>query len=618
MFRKNNSHPIMKKFLLWFLGISFVLASALLVGTNYFKNNWKPLLEQQLKNATIKATDSLYAISYKSIDVNPITGNLKIIDFKLSPNASVYKKLERWHKAPNNLFQLSVDKLIIKNANAKKAVADKKLQIEEIIIDHPQLIITNKRQSYNDTLTKVKNNKTLFQLIKNIFNEVQVGKIALNNIYFTHINTSNQKIKKTAIKNLNISIADVLVDSLSQTDVSRLYYTKSIDIKLLGYKIATPDSLYFVKIDSLDFSSSKNRLAVSKLTLQPRLSKIAFYRKVNYAKDYFDLTFNKLVFQNIDFDLFLKKQKFKAHTFNINKANIAVYNNNAYEKKLGDKTGRFPHQQLLNLSLDMAIAKINLANVNISYTEYDAISKETGKITFNNTRGTIYNVTNTASDLAKNGIMVAKLKSNILNKAPLDLTFKFFMRSKTGAFTYKGSLGTFDGRIANQIVRPLGMAEIKSINVEKLAFQVKANQYKASGKMQFTYNNLKINILKRDEKGHLKKQGFISKLANIFVLNQANPNKNSEIIEGNIDYTRPKTTSFFSFLWQSLFTGIKESVGVSKEKEDKIKRSSIAVQNVLNNIKNTIETIKKRRLERKAKKQMRKQQKLKAALQSKN
>ncbi len=608
----------MKKFLLWFLCISFVLASALLVGTNYFKDNWKPLLEQQLKNAVIKATDSLYTITYKSIDVNPITGNLKVIDFKLSPNALVYKKLEHRQKAPNNLFQLSVDKLIIKNANAKKAVADKKLQIEEIIIAHPQLTITNKRQSYNDTLTKVKNNKTLFQLIKNIFKEVQVGKIALNNIYFTHINTSNQKTKKTAIKNLNISIADVLVDSLSQTDASRLYYTKSIDIKLLDYKIATPDSLYFVTIDSLDFSSSKNRLAVSQLTLQPRLSKIAFYRKVNYAKDYFDLRFNKLVFKNIDFDLFLKQQKFKAQVFNINKANIAVYNNNAYEKKLSDKTGRFPHQQLLKLALDMNIAKINLANVNISYTEYDAISKETGKITFNNTHGTIYNVTNTASDLAKNGIMVAKLKSSILNKAPLDLTFKFFMRSKTGAFTYKGSLGAFDGRIANQIIRPLGMAEIKSISVKKLAFQVKANQYKASGKMQFTYNNLKINILKRDEDGHLKKQNFISKLANIFVLNQANPNKNSEIIEGNIDYIRPKTTSFFSFLWKSLFTGIKESVGVSKEKEAKIKRSSIAVQNVLNNLKNTIETIKKRRLERKAKRQMRKQQKQKAALQSEN
>ncbi|TAH03773.1 MAG: hypothetical protein EAZ15_02250 [Sphingobacteriales bacterium] len=599
----------MKKILLWVIGIISVLIITFFVATFYVKNNWKPLLEQQLKSAILNSTDSLYSISYKSIDVNPLSGNLKLVEFKLTPNLKVYNKLVALQKAPNNLFQLNVDKLVITKANAKKAVAEKKLNIETIEINHPQLTITNKRQSYNDTLSKVKSNKTLFQLIKNIFEEVQVGKIMLNDIDFTHINSNKNKTKKTAIKNLNISITDILVDSISQNDSSRLYYTKSIDIKLEGYKIATPDSLYFVNVDSLNFSSSKNILTVSKFKLEPRMGANAFYRKVNYAKDYFNLTFNKLVFRNIDFDLFLKQQKFKAETFNITKANISVYNNNAYPKKLNDKTGRFPHQQLLKVPLEMNISKINLANVNISYTEYDAASKETGKITFNNTRGTIYNVTNNENDLAKNSVMVAKLQSNILNKAPLDLTFKFFMKSKIGAFSYVGAVGAFDGRIANQIVRPLGMAEIKSLTVKKLAFNVNANQYKAKGKMRFTYANLKVNVLKLDTNGKIKKMGFISKLANIFIIRTDNPNNTGEFIAGNIAYLRPKTTSFFSFLWKSLFMGIKESVGVNKEKEKSINKSSAAIQNLLSNIKNTMDTIKKRRAERKENREIRKLEK---------
>ncbi len=596
----------MRKILLWGFGIIAVLIIAFFAATFYLKSNWKPLLEDQLKSAVLTSTDSLYSINYKSIDINPISGNLKLIDFKLIPNLKVYNKLVTLKKAPNNLFTLQVDKLVIHKANAKKAVTEKKLSIELIEINHPQLSITNKRQSYNDTLSKVKNNKTLFQLIKNIFKEVQVGKISLNNIDFTHINGNNNKTKKTAIKNLNVSITDILVDSISQTDQSRFYYTKSIDIKLQGYQIATPDSLYFVNIESLNFSSSKNILTVNQFKLQPRLGVNAFYRKVNYAKDYFDLTFNKLVFKTFDFDLFLNQQKFKAESFNITKANVSVYNNNAYPKKLNDKTGRFPHQQLLKVPLDMNIAKVNLANVNISYTEYDAASKETGKITFNNTRGTIYNVTNNEKDLAKNSVMIAKLKSNILNKAPLNLTFKFFMKSKIGAFSYVGTLGAFDGRIANQIVRPLGMAEIKSLNVKKLAFNVNANQYKATGKMKFTYANLKVNVLKLDTNGKIKKLGFISKLANIFIIRTANPNNSGDFIAGNIAYLRPKTTSFFSFLWKSLFMGIKESVGVNKEKEKSINKSSQAIQNVLNNIKHTIDTIKKRRAERKEQRKMRK------------
>lgn len=595
----------MKKVLLWFLGIITVLIISFFITTFYLKNNWKPLLENQLKKAILNSTDSLYAISYKSIDVNPISGNLRLTHFKLTPNLKVYNKLKTFKKAPNNLFTLWVDKLIITNANAKKAIAEKKLSIQSIEFNHPQLTIINKRHSYNDTLFKVKVNKTLFQLIKDIFEEVQVGKILLNNIDFTHINANNHKNKKTRIKNLNVAITDILVDSLSHTDQKRLYYTKSIDVKLQGYQIATPDSLYFVKIKSLYFSSSKNILTVNQFKLQPRMGVNAFYRKVNYAKDYFDLSFNKLIFKDFDFDLFLNQQKFKAESFDINQANVLVYNNNSYPKKINDKTGRFPHQQLLKVPLDLNIAKVNLAKVNTSYTEYDAASKETGKITFNNTRGTIYNVTNNISFLKKNNVMVAKLKSNILNKASLNLTFQFFMKSKVGAFSYVGTIGAFDGRIANQIVRPLGMAEIKSLKVKKLTFNVKANQYKAKGKMHFTYTNLKVNVLKLDTNGKIKKMSFISKLANIFIIRTENPNNTGEFLVGNIAYLRPKTTSFFSFLWKSLFVGIKESVGVNKEKENSINKSSLALQNVLSNIKHTIGTIKKRRAERKQKREIR-------------
>jgi hypothetical protein len=601
----------MKKFLLWFLALAAILAIGFFVATSYLKSNWKPLLEEQLKKAVLSSTDSLYSISYKSIDVNPLTGNLNVIGFKLTPDSNVYKKMVNFHTAPNNLFKLEVDKLLILNANASKAVAEKKLSIGSILIDHPKLTIINDNHSFNDTAGIVKKDKTLFQLIKNIFKEVHVKEISLRQIDFTHVKKSTNKIKKTAIKNLDISIRDILVDSLSQTDPTRLYYTKNIVIKLLDYKIATPDSLYYAKIDKLEFSSAQNILAIKQFKLQPRLTHNGFYRKVGYSKDYFDLTFNNLTIKDFDFDLFLDQQKLKAETFIISNAKVAVYNNNAYAKHLKDKTGKFPHQQFLKVALDMNIAKVKLSNVDISYSEYDATSKQTGKITFNNTRGTIYNVTNTKEDLAKNSVMVAKLKTNILNLAPLDLTFKFFMNSKIGAFSYNGVLGAFDGKIANQIVRPLGMAEIKSAKIEKLAFQVQANQNIARGKMQFIYKNLKVNVLKRDENGKLKKQGFISKLANLFIINDANPDKRGKFIEGVINYERPKTVSFFSFLWKSLFTGIKQSVGVSSAKESKIKNSTIAIQNVVSDFKTTIAIIKENRKEHKRNRKIKKLAKLK-------
>jgi len=579
------------------------------IAGSYLKKNWKPLLESQIKQAVINSSDSLYRIEYKNLDVNPINGNLKLIDFKLIPVMEVYEKLKLEEKAPDNVYQLEVDVLIIKNANAKEAVTTKKLNVKDIIIDHPKLIITNNRQAYNDTVTVARKKKNPYELIKDIFSELKINTIQLKDVDFTFINESNEKPKKTSLKNLDITITDLLIDSLSSQDSSRVYYTKNVDINIKNYQIATPDSLYFLKVDGLNFSTNKNLLSLKNIRLQPRFNKVAFHKKVGISKDRFDLTFNDILIKDMDFDLFLKQQKLYAKSLSINKAKVNVYNNNAYKKIRKDKTGKFPHQQLLKLALDMKIATVNLKDVDISYSEYDRKSGKTGKIEFKNTSGSIKNVANDAKSLANNSVMRADLDTRVFGKAHLKLKINFYMSSKIGAFDYSGTIGSFDGRMINQIVRPLGMAEINSVNIQKLAFNIKANQNTARGTVKFYYTDLNVNVLKREDNGNLKKQGFVSTLANKFIIKKQNPNKKGEFTEGRVLYTRPYYAGFFNYLWQSLFTGLKESVGVSREKESKLRKNAADVGQAVSEVKETINNIKENLKEKKEKRQERREEK---------
>lgn len=601
----------MKKILLWSLGTILVIATGIFIVGKYLQKNWKPLLEEQLKKAVINSTDSLYKIEYKNIDVNPLNGNLKLVDFKLIPVMEVYEKLKAAKEAPDNLYELNVDALVIRNANAKDAVSTKKLNIAAIIIDHPQLKIINDRQTYNDTVKVMKEKKNPYQLIKNIFKELRINQIKLKDVDFTFINKSNEVEKQTSLKNLNIDINDLLIDSLSSEDKSRVYYTKNVQINIDDYRIATPDSLYYVKMSNLNFSTLKNQLLLKDVKLEPRMGKVDFYKKVGYAKDRFNLDFKNISIEDIDFDLFLKQQKLFAKTLSINKASVDVYNNNAYPRRRTDKTGKFPHQQLLKLALDMQIGEVQLKDVDISYAEYDKKSKQTGRIDFKNVDGTIYNVTNTSDSLKKNDVMTAKVKALVFGKAPLNLTLKFYMNSKIGAFDYSGVVSAFDGKILNGIVKPLGMAEIESINVQKIAFSAKANQNTATGTIQFYYDNLKVNILKREEDGQLKSQGFASKIANKFIINTQNPSKKGEFITGRIFYERPSYAPFFNFLWQSLFTGLKESVGVSREKEEKLRKSAARAGSIVSDAKDAFSSIKETLKERKEKRLLKREDKKK-------
>ncbi len=609
---------MVKKILLWVLGIVALLAVGIFFGGYYLRSKWQPLLEEQLKAAVLKSSDSLYRIEYKSLNINPATGNLKLKEFKLIPDMKVYERLKAEKKAPDNLYNLAVDALLIKNANAKEAVTSKKLNIKNIVIDHPQLAIINDRQPYNDTVTVPKKRKTPYELIKDIFKEVKIEHIGLKNIDFAYINKSNKTEKKTALKNLSIDVNDLLVDSLSHQDKSRIYYTKDVEINLSNYQLATPDSLYYIKMDNLNFSISKNKLLIQQFRLQPRLNFARFYKKVKYAKDRFDLKFNEITLNDIDFNKLLTQQKLYAGTVSIKKAYVAVSNNNAYPRRLSNKTGRFPHQQLLKVALDMRISKIILGDIDLSYSEFDAKSRQTGKIDFRKVNGTIYNVTNDSAALSKNGTMLAKVRTSVFGAAPLNLTIKFYMNSKIGSFDYSGAVGKFNGTVLNRIVRPLGMAEINSANINKLTFNVKANERIATGKMEFYYNNLNVNILKKDEKGQLIKLNFASKVANAVLINADNPNKKGEFTVGNVYYKRPATMSFFAFMWQGLFTGIKESVGVSREREEKLKKNAEQVGTAVKNISGAYKGIKERLLQKKKERQERKLQKKKQKEQEDN
>ena len=111
--------------------------------------------------------------------------------------------------------------------------------------------------------------------------------------------------------------------------------------------------------------------------------------------------------------------------------------------------------------------------------------------------------------------MTARINTHFMNAAPLQVNFKFNLDDKDGAFNYSGTLGKFDGRILDKLVKPLAMVHVQSADVKRLDFNVDANNYNGKGSLQFYYNNLNVQLLKRvNGQAELQKQGLISKLAN--------------------------------------------------------------------------------------------------------
>lgn len=532
----------------------------------------RPVITRELKDLVLNSTDSLYSVKFSRVNTNFLFGNASVTDVEIIPDTVIYNKLARLKRAPNNTYAVTVKKLTIRNFHPYQLWKGQRLRVDQLLFEHPRVVMTNKQLEFNEDRPP-RPYKSPYAYISKFLKEISVQSIDLKDISFSYVNRNGDVPVTDSLNKLNVSLKDWLIDAGSATDPERFYLLKDVWINLSDYKYATPDSLYHLELNELSFRSSTGKLNVRKFGVIPRYGEMEFARVSGFAKDRFSILLNDIDLKGIDLPLYVRKQELRAKEMNISNGYVSVFNNNELPSRGTVRMGKFPHQLLQSVKGLVTINKLTLANLDLSYAEYDRESKMKGKITFENTSGTLLNVTNETKAKAKNPVMQASLQSDMMGQGRLLVDFRFDLLSEKGAFSYKGELGHLDGPLLNRITKPLGMLQVKSGVVRKLSFDIAADENQAKGKLNFAYNDLSVTLLKKVEgKDWLVKQGLISMLANAMVINVDNPDDQGNFITAKVDYKRNPTHSFFSFIWQSLFQGIKYTVGLSPKKQAEINK----------------------------------------------
>jgi hypothetical protein len=554
----------------WLVGAVLLLFLFFSVASWYYSEKLRPVITKEIKDLVLSTTDSLYHIDFSTVKTNIFTGNASLSDVEVIPDSRILRKLVTQRRAPNNIYTIKVKKLSVRGFHPWRLFKYKKLNIEQLLLDNPSIIMANKQLPFNDS-KPVTAKTSPYAYISKYLKNFRVNTIRFQNIRFTYLNNNLATPKADSLVNLNVTLKDWLIDEKSSADPSRMYLLKDIIVNINDYAYATPDSMYHIRIDRFDFRASTGRIKINRFTLVPRYSEMEFGQVAGFAKDRYNISMNDISLSGINFPLYLSKQELLAGEMKINNGFLAVFNNNALPEQNLPKSGKFPHQLLQTVNALITVKKLSLDRVNISYAEYDRDSREKGIITFDNTSGQITNVTNAPEFKKRNPYMVAHMHSRLMGQGQMDLHFKFDLNAEDGAFAYSGLLKDMDGRELNKITRPLGMLQIRSGYINALSFKVQANDQRASGKLNFRYERLGVNLLEREEgKDHLVKRGWLSFLANNLVLNTSNPDRDGKFVPAEINYTKLPTSTFFSYLYKTLFEGIRYSIGLSHTKEKEI------------------------------------------------
>jgi hypothetical protein len=583
-----------------------VFVTLLFIAAFFVNSYWSPVLSSKVKDAVITGTDSLYTVDFSSAELHVLEGRILIYNIDLKVDTPVYNRRKAQGLAPNNLFNVHVKRLILSQIHPLKLYFKHIIDIDRITLNSPDVQLSYLLNHTRDTVEK--DHRTAWQKISKTFKYIHVGDIFLNDIKFKYKDYSGNKLEVSELKEMNVQASDLLIDSATQTDRSRLLYCKDIIADLNDYKGTTSNGLYKFNIKKLKLSTHISQLMVQGVTFGPA-SPHTFFQKT--LKDRFAFGIDSLWLNNFDFLSYHKYRVLNASSLVVHGGDLNLFNNPNKSKSFNDKIKSFPSVAIYGINAHVKIDSIRLKRFNVTYSEHNKNSNMDGSIRFNSTSGTILNFTNDSVSLRKNNLLSLNLSTYFMNRGRLETSFVFNMTDPNAAYSYTGNLSPMDLSAVNMATMPLAQVKITSGTLKNLNFKFNADRHHAKGKVTLLYNDLKVKILKTDTVNATLKNKLVASLfANIFILKHDNPDAPGLIPRSfNVNIKRPADFSFFKSIWQSLLQGIKPSVGYDEKTQKAAKaRMDQGEQNKKNRVIKK-EQRQERRAERKLKRKLKKQEK---------
>jgi hypothetical protein len=157
--------------------------------------------------------------------------------------------------------------------------------------------------------------------------------------------------------------------------------------------------------------------------------------------------------------------------------------------------------------------------------------------------------------------------------APAETWFHFERSHPRDTFNVRAAIGNFDLTAINPMLGRLVPATVKRGTAPATEIiQLNGNNSKAIGRMYFRYENLAIRLHPtKPGTWNRVEQSLLTEVVNL-LLADSNPNDDGKFKHGVIYFERDESKGFFNFVWKSILSGIKSSVGVNSKIQKEIKK----------------------------------------------
>lgn len=226
-----------------------------------------PLLKEKICESVHIKSNGLYTMNFDGIRINFVGKGFELDNFTLVSDTAVYLKLIDSIDYNKAIYNISVNKLAVKNISVWALLKDD-LKINKIILDNPTIRLTGKPKGNADKKKYDAIHNDLYPLLSQWFNSLKIYNIAVKEGYFDfHLRLQDEK-QFFEVSKIDINLKNFFLDEKEFLAKHTLFYSEKIELLSENYSIQMADSIHTIKAKSLKINTKDSSIIASGVSMK--------------------------------------------------------------------------------------------------------------------------------------------------------------------------------------------------------------------------------------------------------------------------------------------------------------------------------------------------------------
>ncbi len=550
----------MRKKFIWIVSGILVVLILLLIIFSLFASS---IVESKARAYLAKNPPKGFVIDFEKISVRLWSRTIKVKAISIMSSTDSTSA----HVPGKEPINIQIESIKLSGIGLIRAWKGEHFKINKIEVINPRSSLLTEGSVFNAKESIEKSHEASVDSTRSKpFHSIRIGEVLVKGGELA-ISDSVSSLNLLTTSDFFVEFKDVYVDS-----TLNYFEASEIDIDIKDSEITLPGDLYQMKFARMQIAKHDSSIFIDSLQLIPLVERYKFAIVYGKQTDMFTVGMNSIKVNGIFFDSLLMIQKPIVRIVELNDVQAEIFRDKNRPFDFSNYP-KLPHQALRTMEKDFTVEEVRINNGFVKYIEHEAGADNPGIVFFEQINGVITNITSDSLRIIDHPTLVVNATALLYGKGQLEANIQMPLNDPNDKLTFGAHLGKMEAGEANRMIEPGTMVNISEGTIDDITLSGNANRYVGKGSMTMQYKELKIDVLKEKKDGEVKRRWLVSALATEIV-KSANPDHKKHLRVAPMHFDRDMNKGIINFLWKTCFSGIKETLLPSKQKDESKNKKS--------------------------------------------